>query len=118
MQGALDATLTKNGMSITRNLNTDRLYSDPKGDLQRRRGRSLLFVCNVGHLMTTPAILDGGGSEIPEGILDAMVTSLAAIHDLGSDSSQPDYRGNSRTGSVYIVKPKRHGPAEVSFTNE
>jgi len=113
MQGSLDATLEKNGKTILRKMNSDREYTTPGGELLTLPGRSLLFVRNVGHLMTNPAILDKEGNEVPEGIMDAMMTSLAAMHDLKGDSN---FR-NSRTGSIYIVKPKMHGPEEVVFTD-
>ncbi len=109
MKGDLSETLEKNGRTITRRLNPDRQWSRADGSALTLPGRALMLVRNVGHLMTTPALLDGEGDEVPEGILDAVVTSLAAMHDLG-------HHGNSRRGSVYIVKPKMHGPEEVAFT--
>jgi len=114
MKGTLEAALEKNGKTIRRKMNPDREYTTPDGGVLTLPGRSLLFVRNVGHLMTNPAILDKEGNEVPEGIMDAMMTSLAAMHDLKGDSK---FR-NSRTGSIYIVKPKMHGPEEVAFTDQ
>ncbi|WP_461480822.1 malate synthase G [Porticoccus sp.] len=113
MKGDLEETLEKGGKTIVRRMNPDREYTTADGGSLVLPGRSLLFVRNVGHLMTNPAILDSEGSEVPEGIMDAMITSLIAIHDLKGNSSVR----NSKTGSVYIVKPKMHGPEEVAFTN-
>jgi len=114
MKGSLEATLEKNGKTMLRKMNPDREYTTPAGGVLVLPGRSLLFVRNVGHLMTNPAILDKQGNEVPEGIMDAMMTALAAMHDLQGDSKYH----NSRTGSIYIVKPKMHGPEEVAFTDQ
>ncbi|MEK0418990.1 MAG: hypothetical protein RI949_2996 [Pseudomonadota bacterium] len=117
LKGTLTEQVTKGGSTFTRGLNPDRVYQAPGGGELTLHGRSLLFVRNVGHLMTHPAILWGDkAQEIPEGILDAVITTTIALHDLQGHGA----RGlrNSRTGSVYIVKPKMHGPAEVAFASE
>ena len=111
MKGNLKITFDKSGKVFERKLNTDRKYIGPQGERIVLHGRSLLLNRNVGHLMTNSSIILADNSEIPEGIMDAFFTSAACLHDLKK-------RGNSRTGSIYIVKPKMHGPEEVAFTNE
>lgn len=114
MKGDLAEEVAKGGKTFTRTMNADRTYTAVDGSALSLHGRSLLFVRNVGHLMTIDAILDKHGNEVPEGILDGLVTSLAALHNLNGNTT----RKNTRTGSVYIVKPKMHGPEEAAFTNE
>ena len=108
MKGNLEDTFEKNGKMLTRKLNQDKIYLTSNGEY-KLPGRSVMLIRNVGHLMTNPAILMSNGEEIPEGIMDAMITSMIAIHDIKNNQM------NSRTGSVYIVKPKMHGPEEVKF---
>ena len=112
MKGDLQETFIKGGSEMTRSLNPDRDYIAPDGFSFKLPGRSLMLVRNVGHLMTNPAILDKDGNEVPEGILDAMFTICIAMHDINGNGEIK----NSRTGSIYIVKPKMHGPDEVQFT--
>jgi malate synthase len=114
MKGDLSEEVSKGGKTFTRVMNNDRQFSGVDGKTFSLKGRSMLFVRNVGHLMTNPAILLEDGTEIPEGIMDGMITSLIAIHDLTGNSPFQ----NSTTGSVNIVKPKMHGPEEVAFANE
>ena len=111
MRGDLKNEFEKNGKTLERKLNPDRSYISKDGIGLKLHGRSLLLVRNVGHLMTNSAILLNDGSEIPEGIMDAFITTTAGLHDL-------NHKGNSRTGSIYIVKPKMHGPEETAFTDK
>lgn len=113
MKGDLTATFSRGSKTITRKLNPDRTYTTPAGEEVTLPGRSLMFVRNVGHLMTNNAILDKAGNEVPEGILDGVITSLIAIHNLQGDT---EFK-NSRHGSIYIVKPKMHGSKEAAFAN-
>ena len=112
MRGDLSEEFSKGGQAQTRRLNADRVFTTPSGESVRLPGRSLMFVRNVGHLMTNPAILDSEGHEIFEGIMDALFTTACSLHDLRGAAKG----GNSRAGSMYIVKPKMHGPDEVSMT--
>jgi malate synthase len=112
MRGDLEEEVSKGGKTFTRKLNPDVTYTAPDGNAQTHKGRSLMLVRNVGHLMTNPAILDAEGLEVGEGLMDAMCTTLIAMHDLQRDG------GNSLHGSVYVVKPKMHGPEEVAFACE
>ncbi|UWQ15614.1 malate synthase G [Aliiroseovarius sp. M344] len=111
MDGSLTEEVSKGGKTFTRKLNDDLIFDGPDGKV-RLKGRALMLVRNVGHLMTNPAILDRDGLEVPEGIMDAVVTTLIGMHDLMRDG------GNSVTGSIYVVKPKMHGPEEVAFADE
>jgi malate synthase len=112
MRGDLEETFEKGGTQMTRRLHADRVYTGPHGGEVTLKGRALLWVRNVGHLMTNPAVLDRDGTEIGEGLMDALCTVMLAMHDLKRES------GNSVHGSVYVVKPKMHGPAEVTFSDE
>lgn len=114
MKGDLAESVSKDGKTFTRTMNPDRSYTAANGGELSLHGRSMLFIRNVGHLMTNDAIIDKDGFEVPEGIMDGLITSLIAIHNLNGNTS----RKNTRTGSVYIVKPKMHGPEEVAFANE
>lgn len=114
MTGRLTAQVHKGDRTFTRRLTPNRMITAPAGGRRPVRSRALLLARNVGHLMTTPAVLDSGGAEVPEGLLDALVTVTIALADLQA----PGYEANSPAGSVYIVKPKMHGPAEVAFTND
>ncbi len=114
MKGDLTETIDKGGRISQRVLRGDKQYTDLQGQLLTVHGRSLLFCRNVGHLMTNPAILDEQGNEVPEGIMDGMISSLIAMHDL----QKKNLHCNSRNGNIYIVKPKMHGPDEVAFANE
>ncbi|TWD53191.1 malate synthase [Agrobacterium vitis] len=114
MKGDLEEVVAKGGTSFTRKLNPDRQFIDPQGKAFDIHCRSLMLVRNVGHLMTNPAILDRDGHEVPEGIMDAMITALITLHDIGPNGR----RQNSQLGSMYVVKPKMHGPEEVAFAGE
>lgn len=114
MKGDLEESLEKNGKTIVRKLNPDRTYTAADGSEISLSGRVLMLIRNVGHLMTNPAILDKDGNEAPEGLMDAMITGLIALRDIGPEGRFT----NSREGSMYIVKPKMHGPEEVAFASE
>ena len=114
MKGDLEESFSKGGSTLKRTLNPDREFMDANGEAFSLPGRSVMFVRNVGHLMTNPAILDSEGNEIFEGIMDALFTTACSLHDIRGDGALK----NSKTGSIYIVKPKMHGPDEVSFTDD
>ena len=114
IKGDLEETITRGGSSFVRKMNADRQYKAADGSQMNLNGRSLMFIRNVGHLMTNPAILCSDGSEIPEGIMDGVITSLISLHDIKRQSGL----SNSSAGSIYIVKPKMHGPDEAAFTND
>ncbi len=114
MKGTLSEEVSKGGETFTRTVNADRTFTGLDGSDVNLKGRSLMFVRNVGHLMTNGAIIDKDGNEVPEGIMDAMVTTLISVHDIKGNGKY----SNTTTGSVYIVKPKMHGPEEVAFANE
>jgi malate synthase len=118
MKGDLEETFVKGGETVTRKMYSDFTYTAPDGAPLLVKCRSLMLVRNVGHLMTNPAILLKDGSEVPEGIMDAMVTALIAMHDIGQGGATGGRRKNSREGSMYVVKPKMHGPEEVAFASE
>ena len=113
-RGTLEEQVVRGDKSFLRTMNPDRQYLTADGQSLTLKGRSLMFIRNVGHLMTNPAILDKQGDEIPEGIMDAVITSLIALYDINGEQRL----SNSETGSIYIVKPKMHGPEEVAFTNQ
>jgi malate synthase len=113
MKGDLTATLQKSGKTLERRLNDDRVFTAPDGSTLTLKGRALMWVRNVGHLMTTPAIQDRDGQDIPEGLMDAMITTLIGLHDVKKTTGIR----NSVYGSIYVVKPKMHGPEEVAFTD-
>ncbi|KAF0674981.1 malate synthase G [Profundibacterium mesophilum] len=112
MKGDLSEQVEKGGKTFARTLKDDRVFTAPDGGTLSLKGRALMLIRNVGHLMTNPAILDADGNEVPEGLMDAMITTLIGSHDLKRES------GNSVTGSIYVVKPKMHGPEEVAFADE